>query len=349
MSMHLDFHDFEEKFKVKDPISDLSNSSLKQLDLSSLLAPERLRNVAILLKNLNVDIVVIEKALNEFDLDLLTMHQVEILQKIAPKEKESQLYKNYLADKRDISVLGPEDKFLLQLSKIENLAEKLNILEFMGDFEERYNDLNLNIYSLSSASVSLRTSNKFKTILELILSYGNYMNSSKLSGPAYGFKIQILNSLVNVKSMDKKLSLLEYIVTNVIPVKFPELLDLESELICIEFSSKIELKLLQSETDDLQANMKVLIAKENSESIKKFLSTWQETFNKLLLEWKNAEQHYKECAEYFGETMQDMDSAEFFTIIWNFIRNFKIFVAHVKKNNSNPTVSILVQRDNDIH
>jgi hypothetical protein len=69
-------------------------------------------------------------------------------------------------------------------------------------------------------------------VLEIILAFGNYLNSSK-RGPAYGFKLQSLDTLLDTKSTDKRMCLLHYIVDTV-RHKFPELLNFDSELMYID-------------------------------------------------------------------------------------------------------------------
>lgn len=78
----------------------------------------------------------------------------------------------------------------------------------------------------------MKSSKKLRRILELILAFGNYMNSAK-RGPAYGFKLQSLDSLVDTKSTDKRLSLLHYIADTV-RHKFPELSNFDTELMYID-------------------------------------------------------------------------------------------------------------------
>lgn len=46
--------------------------------------------------------------------------------------------------------------------------------------------------SVIAASKSVTSSDHFKKVLEVILAFGNYMNSSKRGG-AYGFKLQSLD------------------------------------------------------------------------------------------------------------------------------------------------------------
>lgn len=66
----------------------------------------------------------------------------------------------------------------------------------------------------------------------MVLAFGNYLNSSR-RGPAYGFKLQSLESLLDIKSTDKRMCLLHYIVST-IRQNFNELLNFDSELMYID-------------------------------------------------------------------------------------------------------------------
>lgn len=69
-------------------------------------------------------------------------------------------------------------------------------------------------------------------MLEIILAFGNYMNSAK-RGPAYGFKLQSLDTLVDTKSSDRSICLLHFIV-DTIRSKMPEIMNFDSELMYID-------------------------------------------------------------------------------------------------------------------
>lgn len=75
-------------------------------------------------------------------------------------------------------------------------------------------------------------SKKLRALLEIVLAFGNYLNSGK-RGPAYGFKLQSLDSLVDAKSADRRFCLLHFIV-DTINKKMPELANFNSELHFIE-------------------------------------------------------------------------------------------------------------------
>lgn len=88
------------------------------------------------------------------------------------------------------------------------------------------------IQAIITGSGSVKNSKKLHSVLEIILAFGNYLNSSK-RGPAYGFKLQSLDTLSDTKSTDKKTCLLHYIAST-IRHKFPELLTFESELLLVD-------------------------------------------------------------------------------------------------------------------
>jgi dishevelled associated activator of morphogenesis len=57
-----------------------------------------------------------------------------------------------------------------------------------------------------------RSSKKFQKLLEFILAIGNYMNGSTTRGEAWGFKLDSLPKMLDVKSsVDPKVSLLHFV------------------------------------------------------------------------------------------------------------------------------------------
>lgn len=162
----------------------------------------------------------------------MPLENVEILQRMVPTEQESKAYREYLAEKKNINLLTEEDKFLLNLTKVERISAKLSIMSYMGNFFDNLHLITPQIHAIISGASSVKSSLKFRSVLEIILAFGNYLNSSK-RGPAYGFKLQSLDTLMDTKSTDKRISLLHYIVST-IRRNFPDLLNFESELLYIE-------------------------------------------------------------------------------------------------------------------
>jgi len=77
---------------------------------------------------------VVIKAINNLDLKTLSLENVELLQKMIPTEQESKLYKDFVIEKKNVNLLTEEDKFVLNLTKVERIGSKLSIMNYMGNF-----------------------------------------------------------------------------------------------------------------------------------------------------------------------------------------------------------------------
>lgn len=299
----------------------------------------------------------VTKAINNLDLKQLSLENVELMQKMVPTDAEVKLFKEYTAEKKDINLLTEEDKFVLQLSRVERIASKLSIMSYMGNFfeslhrvgpvsvlcERGFNilsQLNNTIFSLSvlqqvyhinKASSSVKTSRKFKDVLEIVLAFGNYLNSSK-RGPAYGFKLQSLDTLLDTKSTDKRTCLLHYIVATV-RQKFPDLLNFDAELYHVEQAALVSLENVISDVRELEKGMEVVRKEAEmrgkahySHVLKDFLQNSEEKLRKLRNDAKNAQQVFVECVEFFGESSRkaDVDANAFFALLARFIKAFKV-------------------------
>lgn len=78
----------------------------------------------------------VTKAINNLDLKQLSLENVELLQKMVPTEAETKAFKDYVVDKKDLNLLTEEDKFVLQLTRVERITGKLSIMSYMGNFFE---------------------------------------------------------------------------------------------------------------------------------------------------------------------------------------------------------------------
>ncbi|XP_075159897.1 formin-like protein isoform X2 [Haematobia irritans] len=341
---YIDFNEFEERFKigVGGGLSSGSNSEVdgtlqsypskrfKKPDNISLLEHTRLRNIAISRRKLDMPIDEVISAIHSLDLKKLSLENVELLQKMVPTDVEVKSYKEYIIERKDQNLLTDEDKFMLQLSKVERISSKLSIMNYMGNFFDCLHLICPQIQSITSASTSLKQSRKFKALLEIVLAFGNYLNSNK-RGPAYGFKLQSLDTLIDTKSTDKRSSLLHYIVAT-IRQKFPELLNFETELYCTDKAAQVSLENIVTDVHDLEKGME-LVKKEaelrvkgaQTHILRDFLNNSEDKLKKIKFELKSAQDAFKECVEYFGESSRNADAAAFFSLIVRFSRAFKAY------------------------
>jgi hypothetical protein len=47
---------------------------------------------------------------------------------------QTKAYKEYVGSKKNVNLLTEEDKFLLQLGKVERISAKLSIMNYIGNF-----------------------------------------------------------------------------------------------------------------------------------------------------------------------------------------------------------------------
>ncbi|XP_032599410.1 formin-like protein isoform X6 [Drosophila grimshawi] len=339
----IDFNEFEERFKigiggglhngsngteVDGTLSTYPSKRFKKPDNVSLLEHTRLRNIAISRRKLGMPIDDVVAAIHSLDLKKLSLENVELLQKMVPTDAEVKAYKEYIIERKDQQLLTEEDKFMLQLSRVERISSKLAIMNYMGNFVDSVHLISPQVLSIASASNSLKQSRKFKAVLEIVLAFGNYLNSNK-RGPAYGFKLQSLDTLIDTKSTDKRSSLLHYIVAT-IRAKFPELLSFECELYGTDKAASVSLENVVADVQELDKGMD-LVRKEadlrvkgtQTHILRDFLNNSEDKLKKIKSDLRMAQDAFKECVEYFGDSSRNADAAAFFALIVRFTRAFK--------------------------
>lgn len=333
----INFTHFEDKFRCDILQSSTSTPLANRLRMPTyitLLEPTRLRNVAILRRKLNFDADSVIEVINDYKINQLDLDSVQILTNLAPRDSETDSYRSYLREKKDDGILSNEDKFLLKLSQVDRLTSKLCVMAFLGNFEDLADSLSIQLCAVNSTSMSLKSSKKFRSVLEIILTFGNYMNSNKSSGAAYGFRLKgAFERLSDTRSNDKKQTLMEFIVET-ITEKFSSLLNLDSELLCITESARISMKNVTTEIESIQSDWCQLINEiqcSKHATLKAFEAKALPKFNKLTNELDTTRSNYNECLSYFGEdSAEATDSNEFFSVICKFVSQFKVIAGKVK-------------------
>lgn len=162
-----------------------------------------------------------------------------------------------------------------------------------------------------------------------MLAFGNYLNSSK-RGPAYGFKLQSLDTLLDTKSTDKRICLLHYIVTTIRQC-FPDLLTFDAELFSVDRAAQVSLENVISDVVELERGMEVVRKEADlrgkgqyTHVLKEFLATSEEKLRKMKNDSKHAQTAFRDCVEFFGESSRTADANAFFSLLVRFMKAFKV-------------------------
>ncbi|KAK7940571.1 hypothetical protein WMY93_003897 [Mugilogobius chulae] len=294
---------FAEQFKTKaqgnakDLSSKPKKASQKVPAKTSLIDPNKSKNLAITLRKGGMSPDKICTAIEAYDQSSLSIDFLELLEPFIPRPASGGA-----GGRRPVCVAFWKDP---------RLNQRINTLTFMGNFPDSVKRLQPQLDSLISASMSIKSSDKLKKILEIVLAFGNYMNSSK-RGAAYGFRLQSLDMLLETKSTDRSQTLLHFIA-NVIQEKYPDLVNFHSDL---HFVDKAALR-------GMEMTKKEFLVQDDSPVLKEFIKTNSTILESLIKDSKTAQESYSSVVEYFGENPKTTQPSMFFPHFGRFIKAYK--------------------------
>uniref|UniRef100_A0A8C7TTJ5 Formin-like protein 1 n=1 Tax=Oncorhynchus mykiss TaxID=8022 RepID=A0A8C7TTJ5_ONCMY len=323
---------FEEQFKTKAQTAPADVGTLRAKVAQkihskvSLLESNRAKNLAITLRKGGMATSDICTAIETYNQEALSLDFLELLERFIPSEHEVKLIQNYERDGRPLDELPEEDRFMVRFGKIPRLAQRISTLTFMGNFPESIQLIQPQLNAIIAASMSIKSSSKLKKILEIILAFGNYMNSSK-RGAAYGFRLQSLDLLLDTKSTDRKQTLLHFIVS-IIQEKYPELQAFHSELHFMDKAALVSLDSILQDVCALERGMEVtrkeFAVQEDNPVLQDFLTSNNDLLDSVVEDGKTAQDVYESTVEYFGENPKTTPPSMFFPVFVRFIKAYKV-------------------------
>ncbi|XP_059355452.1 formin-like protein 2 isoform X2 [Carassius carassius] len=327
----LNVDEFEEMFKTKaqGPAIDITSSKQKTSQKGpckvSLLDSNRAKNLAITLRKVGKTSEEICRAIQMFDLRTLPVDFVECLMRFVPTEAELKVLRQYEKERKPLENLTDEDRFMIHFSKIERLTQKMTIMAFVGNFTESVQMLTPQLHAVIAASVSIKSSQKLKKILEIILALGNYMNSSK-RGAVYGFKLQSLDLLLDTKSTDRKMTLLHYI-SNVVKDKYQQVSLFYNELNYVEKAAAVSLENVLLDVKELQRGMDLMRREYSMHGhntlLRDFIQQNENKLKKLQDDAKIAQDAFDEVVKFFGENAKTTPPSVFFPVFVRFVKAYR--------------------------
>ncbi|XP_066595144.1 protein diaphanous isoform X2 [Prorops nasuta] len=229
--------------------------------------------------------------------------------------------------------LTEAEQFCVTISTIKRLLPRLRSLSFMLRYEELVQDVKPDIVAGTAACEEVKNSKKFGRILELILLFGNYMNSGSKNGQAFGFEISFLTKLTSTKDIDNKQTLMHYLV-DTIERKFPECLNFSEELAHVDRASRVSLENVQRILRQMDSNIRNLeqdltnarVPQSSddlfSEVMTPFAKKARESYEVMQNMFKNMDSLYTDISEFFSFDKQKYTIEEFFGDIKTFKDDF---------------------------
>jgi diaphanous 1 len=324
--------DSKVKFNIDNFISEFSQKKIvqkkssqkteqKKIQKQCFSQPDRQRNVNIVLNKLHLEPIDISDALIEFDLNILTPNACDLLLPIVPSENEFNTISNETQNLENEDQFDSCDLFIILIGSIVGYKERLQSILFKSYYKEKSIEILKLIDYFFNGFDFILTNEHLKKILEVILAHGNYLNGITMRGGAFGFNLDSLSKIEEMKSKDNKLTLLEYIIHYIIDeegLNKPEYLDIMSYL---ELFDQMQMKSITESFNELNSKFKVvqslkekIINKKNDleendkteEFLNKFFEHAEKTMKFIESKIKIIEEKYEEIIKYFAEDKNNM-------------------------------------------
>jgi Mg2+ and Co2+ transporter CorA len=108
--------------------------------------------------------------------------------------------------------LSETEKYMYTMLDVSEAVAKFEAMLFRSVFKNRFDDINASIRTLNAACDELRSSEKFRKLMAVILTVVNQINTGGEGNMAIGFTLDALLKLNEAKAFDKKTSVLHYVV-----------------------------------------------------------------------------------------------------------------------------------------
>lgn len=213
----------------------------------SILDNKRSQNIGIISKKLPVKKIMSALYNFSFQNDL---HVDDLVKIEFHKATEEELEK--FSNLEDYEKLDSAERWLLDLSNINCLSERIFCMKIQANFYEIIDEILKNLMLIDKLTHFFMESDELKKLLSIILTCGNYMNGGNLNkGQADGFGLKILAKLKDVKSNDPKITLLHFIVNTFVSKGGKEI----SELNHVEFCKDSDFDEFENEIHKLKTSI----------------------------------------------------------------------------------------------
>ena len=182
----------------------------------------------------------IAEALVNYSPEILTPSVCELLYPIFPTEKEFEEISKATEAIEDIDEFDKCDLFIVLIGSVIGSSERLLSIMFKSSYRKDSIEILKLIDVFFKGFDFVLTNEHLQKLFEIMLAHGNYMNGITNKGGAFGFKLDSLPKILEMKSKDNRRTLIQYIVTFIIEdLKDHQILDILKFLQLFEKSKLI--------------------------------------------------------------------------------------------------------------
>lgn len=311
VKLNLDLLDDKFSRAKPKPKVEEKKKTVQKVEKKSFLEDSRLRMMNIVLGKLRLDPLEISEAMEQYDINILTPENCDLILPLMPTKEESKKVADFSGD--PLTELATADQFVLVVSGIIGYKERIQSLLFQSDYLDKYLSIMNEINKFSDSFKFLREDKNFKKFLEMVLAYGNIMNGGSSKGASYGFPIDNLLKLQETKDKNNKNNLIDFFV-EIIHEKYKD----EKMIETIEKNFKL---ISELQPEQIEGMIKDLTGK--FASVKKLKQTIEKNKDQLMEEDKSEsflKDFYNDAEEKVSEVNEKFEKIkEEFSKIRNFL------------------------------
>jgi len=218
--LNYDQKEFEELFTESADPKDAKKTKKPEKSVKKLVQvidPKRSMNGGIILARLRIDYAKIADIVNKMERSKFDSTQLSALKEFLADADERRGLIGYMQNAKTpkevlYSDLSETEKYMYTMIDVADASEKMDAMLFRCVFKNRFDDVNAGINTLNSACDQLRSSEKLRKLMAMILTVVNEINTGGEGNMAIGFTLDALLKLNEAKAFDKKTSVLHYVV-----------------------------------------------------------------------------------------------------------------------------------------
>lgn len=297
--VRLDIETLEKKFQVvesKLPDKAGGGSAAPSKEKVHIVDGKRQQNVGIGVSKLRIPTPDLLQAIIKLDETILSLDRTRVLLDLTPTDDEIPMLRGYDGD---LDQLTTEDRFLYELTNVPRLSTRLKCMITRYTFEKDALEIKQKLIAIREACVEIEKSKSLRTLLEIVLAIGNYLNGGTPRGAAWGFKLDSLEKLEAMKENDGKKSLIHYIL-HLLETSYPGVLD-TLKLVNAEHAMSISISETHNDMRNLSQQVRAIRNELQSEHTDKH-DRFNQVFNPFQLK---AEKQMQELEVEFQIVLED--------------------------------------------
>ena len=355
----LEFEDLGAEFSNKQPERAASPDASKLAQARHEVAlvsdaQNRRQNMAIFSKTLTKggkELDEVGEALRDMELGRFGPNALESLTEFLPEGEEVEAVLAYAeAPGADLALLGPAERLVLALSGIPRLAQRVKTLCVMAELDDALKDIKARTEIVIATCNAVRTSQRFVTLLQIILKVGNELNKGTAKVGA-GVRLGSLVKLAQTKS-NQNVTLLDYLVANLLD-KQPQVLEVAQDFPTLADAARVSLVTLNQDMAKARAGLATVQQalhdaqkagddKAFEHQAAPFVDANNDKIAKADAALNDMLSAYQQLAKYVGENPATMQPEDLFAQLLAFLTTF---ARTAQKARETRDKNIKIQRD----